>query len=92
VVDADDGNPALRKLAGDAIADWRARLIANIEDGIGRREIRKSADPGQVANTMISALEGALMTSRIEGSKAAPRDVQEPLEVLFSQIGCRRRG
>jgi TetR/AcrR family transcriptional regulator, transcriptional repressor for nem operon len=91
-IDADDGNPALRKLAADAIADWRARLSAVVQDGIRRREIRKNVDPSQIANTMISAMEGALMISRLEGSKAALRDVQKSLEVVFQQIACRRKG
>lgn len=90
-VDADDGNPALRKLAVQAVTNWKARLAAIVEDGIRRREIRKGTDPRRVANTMIAALEGGLMISRLEGTKTALRDVQESLEAFFKEIACNRK-
>ena len=90
-IDSDDGNPALRKLAVEAIADWRARLVAIVEAGIRRREIRRSANPRQVANAMIAILEGGLMISRLEGSKSALQDAQECMEAILQQIACRER-
>ena len=90
-IDSDDGNPALRRLAAEAIADWRTRLAAIVADGIRRRQIRRSVDPCQVANALIAALEGALMISRLEGSNAALRDAQESLEAMFQQMACRER-
>ena len=75
-IDADDGNAVLRKLALDAIADWKTRLTAIVLEGIRRREIRRGIDPGRIANTIIATLEGALMISRLEGSRTALRDAQ----------------
>lgn len=91
-IDADDGNPVLRKLAQDAIADWKERLAAIVEEGIRRREIRRSVDPHRVANTMVASLEGGLMISRIEGSRAPLRDVQQSLDAFFDEIACKQRG
>lgn len=90
-IDADDGNPVLRKLAFDAIADWKARLAAIVEQGIRRKEIRRSVHPQRIANTIVAALEGALMISRIEGSPEALRDTEKSLRVLLDGIACGAR-
>ena len=87
-IDADDGNPVLRKLALDGIADWKKRLAAIVEEGVRRREIRRSVDPRRIANTIVGTLEGALMISRLEGSRTALRDVQESLEEMLEHIAC----
>jgi len=87
-VDADDGNPLLRKLVVDAIEDWKTRLAAIVQEGIRRREIRRSIEPCRIATTIIATLEGALMISRLEGSKAALRDAQRSLEDLLQDIAC----
>ncbi len=87
-IDADDGNAVLRKLALDAIEDWKTRLTAIVLEGIRRREIRRAIDPVRIANTIIAALEGALMISRLEGSKTALRDAQASLDELLSAIAC----
>ncbi|MBB6144760.1 AcrR family transcriptional regulator [Silvibacterium bohemicum] len=85
-VDADDGNPTLRRLAREGIRDWRERLCNIIEDGVERGEIDSAAEPRKVANTIIAALEGAQMISRIEGDKCALRDVAASLDLLLRQI------
>jgi TetR/AcrR family transcriptional regulator, transcriptional repressor for nem operon len=88
-VDADDGNPILRKLVLEAIADWKSRLATIVQEGIRRREIRRSIEPGRIANTIVATLEGALMISRLEGSKTALRDARESLEALLNEIACK---
>ena len=90
-IDADDGNPVLRRLVLDGIADWKARLSAIVEEGIRRREIKKSVEPRGVANTLIATLEGALMISRLEGNQAALKDASHSLDLLLDEIACERR-
>jgi TetR/AcrR family transcriptional regulator, transcriptional repressor for nem operon len=90
-IDADDGNAVLRKLALDAIADWKTRLTAIVLEGIRRREIRRAIDPVRISNTIIATLEGALMISRLEGSRTALRDAQRSLEDLLQEIACPAR-
>jgi AcrR family transcriptional regulator len=85
-IDADDGNPALRALALQGIQDWKDRLTAIVEEGIRRKQIRKRTDPRQIANTIIATLEGALMISRLEGSRDALRDARQTLELVFDNI------
>jgi TetR/AcrR family transcriptional regulator, transcriptional repressor for nem operon len=85
-VDADDGNPALRHLAREGLKEWRGRISRIVQDGIARREIRKDADPRAVANTIIAALEGALMISRLEGTRTALHDSRASLEKWIEQL------
>ena len=87
-IDADDGNAVLRKLAFDAIEDWKMRLAAIVQEGIRRRQIRQRVDPVRIANTIIATLEGALMISRLEGSKNALGDAQQSLETLLNEVAC----
>ena len=85
-IDADDGNAVLRKLAHEGLKEWRARIAGIVKEGIARNEIRKDVDPGAVANTIIAGLEGALMISRLEGSRGALRDVRRWLEELLDRM------
>lgn len=90
-IDADDGNPRLRELARDGIADWKARLTRIVEEGIRCGEVRRDVDPRRIANTMIATLEGALMISRIEGARTALRDARESLDQLLGDIACEKQ-
>ena len=65
-IDADDGSPVLRRLALSALRGWRDELIEVARRGIQRKEIRRRVNPKQVADLVISSLEGALMMSRLE--------------------------
>ena len=85
-IDADDGNAVLRGLVKKAFADWRARLCVVIENGIESGEITPKTQPRSVANTMIATLEGALMMSRLEGTKTALQDAQTTLDSLLEGI------
>jgi hypothetical protein len=85
-IDADDGNPVLRKLVHEGIVDWKAHLAAIVEEGIRRREIRRGTDSRRIANTIVATIEGALMISRLEGSRTALRDASESLDILLQEI------
>jgi AcrR family transcriptional regulator len=87
-VDADDGNPILRKLARKAFADWKRRLAAIIVKGVKDGEIRRGTNPNQLANTIIAALEGGLVLSRIHGSREPLRNVQASLAVLLDSVAA----
>lgn len=89
-VDADDGNLALRRLVRKAFADWRMRLAALVTQGMEAREIRNDADPARVADTIVAALEGGLVLSRLDGHREALRNaavfLREMLERLRPQV------
>jgi AcrR family transcriptional regulator len=85
-IDADDGNPVLRDLARKGFSEWRVRLGRIVEEGIRRGEIRKKTNPRAVANTIIAALEGGLMMSRLDGKKTPLRDARAALEDMLDRI------
>jgi len=85
-IEADDGNPILRKLAQDGLKDWRNRVSGIVRAGIARKQIREDVDPRAVANTIIAMLEGALMIARLDGSKTALKDARVALEEMVSRL------
>jgi TetR/AcrR family transcriptional regulator, transcriptional repressor for nem operon len=89
-IDADDGNPVLRNLVFKGIRDWKLRLEKIIEEGLRRGEIRKGTQPRRIANTLVSSLEGALMISRLEGSRTALKDARATLEEMLDGIRATR--
>ena len=82
-IDTDDGNPVLRELARQGIADWQKRLAVVVREGIRVGEIRSDVKPRTVANTIIATLAGALMMSRLEGSRVALEDAEVSLGVVL---------
>jgi TetR/AcrR family transcriptional regulator, transcriptional repressor for nem operon len=88
-IDSDDGNPMLRQLALEGIQAWKGRLARIVEEGIERGEIRREAEPRRIANTIVAALEGALMVSRLEGSKVALEDAGASLEMVLDGLASR---
>jgi TetR/AcrR family transcriptional regulator, transcriptional repressor for nem operon len=85
-VDADDGNPQLRRLTQQAMQRWKARLLKILKDGLTRGEIVRGTDPVRVANAFIAMLEGSLLISRVEGSTRALRDARSNLQILIDGI------
>src|SRR5579875_2203804 len=78
-VDTDDSNAALRELAHRAFVEWRSRLAAIVREGIAKREIGGPCDPAELADTMVAALEGALVLSRLDGNKRALQHARQSL-------------
>jgi AcrR family transcriptional regulator len=66
----DDGNPALRQRARDAMDGLRALVVRVARGGIERGEVRAGVDPDALASVMISTLEGAVMLSKLYGDPA----------------------
>lgn len=83
-IDADDGNPALRKLVQKAVQEWKAKIGRIVAAGIERGEIRTDIEPRSIANMIIATLEGALMISRMEGNRTAVQDAQAMLDNLLT--------
>ncbi len=85
-VDADDGNPSLRKLAKRGFADWRRKLADTVREGIARGEFRSGTQPEQIADMMIASLEGALVMSRALHDNSPLENVGKALETMLSDI------
>lgn len=85
-IDADDGNPALRKLVQKAVQEWKTRIADIVAAGIEKGEIRADVEPRRIANVVIATLEGALMISRLEGSRTAIHDADAILEKVVVDL------
>jgi TetR/AcrR family transcriptional repressor of nem operon len=85
-IDSDDGNALLRDRARKALADWKRRLVKMVKAGIVTGEIARTAEPECIATLIISSLEGALMISRLDGTRAALQVVQGHLNGLIEGL------
>lgn len=68
-IDSDDGNPLLRRKASAALTSWQAAVADLVREGQATGELRGEVDAEAVSMIMISALEGAVMMSRLEKSR-----------------------
>ncbi len=67
-VESDDTHPALRLRAQGAVNEIRALIASTIELGIRQHEIIAEIDREEVTIVLISAIEGAVMLSKLYGS------------------------
>ena len=75
-VESDDGNAHLRARAKKALEGWTARLTKITAEGIARREISAGTNPLDLAQLIISSLEGALLLSRLQNSSVPLHNIQ----------------
>ena len=66
-IENDDGNPALRERAREAMDGLRGLVARVAERGKTRGEVRADIDGDALASVMVSTLEGAVMMSRLYG-------------------------
>jgi TetR/AcrR family transcriptional repressor of nem operon len=78
-MDADDGNPALFRRAQKGLNGWVAFLREIIEQGQTSGELSPSVEPEALSTLIISLLEGAFFTSRLQKSKAPLKIAQKHL-------------
>lgn len=64
-VEADDGNQVLRARAQEAMRELLRLIGSTVKAGIAQGEIRPDTDPRAVATMAVSALEGAVVLSRL---------------------------
>jgi TetR/AcrR family transcriptional regulator, transcriptional repressor for nem operon len=87
ILDADDGNAILRRRAEGAMRDWVGHLAEITRAGQAKGEIRPPVNPEQLATLIISLLEGAFVSSRLQRSRDALLLAQNHLEAyLESQV------
>jgi TetR/AcrR family transcriptional repressor of nem operon len=90
VLDADDGNAILRRRAEGAMRDWVGYLADIARAGQAKGEIEPSVNPEELAILVISLLEGAFVTSKLQRSRRALLLAQQHLETyLESQVRVR---
>ena len=93
VLDADDGNAILRRRAEGAMRDWVGYLADIVRAGQAKGEIEPSVNPEELAILVISLLEGAFVTSKLQRSRSALLLGQQHLETyLESRVRVRGSG
>jgi TetR/AcrR family transcriptional repressor of nem operon len=70
-LDSDDGNATLRRRAESAMRGWVGLLAGLVRDGQLKKEIRSSVDPEGLATLIISLLEGASASAKLQRSPLA---------------------
>jgi TetR/AcrR family transcriptional repressor of nem operon len=84
-VEADDGNVLLRSRALKALRNWTKRLTDIVVEGVGRKQIQASVDPGRLAQHIIASLEGALLISRLRSNPGALHEMRRHLKDYLRQ-------
>jgi TetR/AcrR family transcriptional regulator, transcriptional repressor for nem operon len=64
-IEADDTNPELRDRARESMTLWHRLIGRIVKDGVAARTIARGTDPYALASVLTSALEGALMLTRL---------------------------
>ncbi len=85
-VDSDDGNVLLRCKAHAALNQWREGIAEIVRRGQHDEELRRGLDPYSVATVVIASLEGAVMMSRLENSRAPLLAVSKHLSEYLQSL------
>jgi TetR/AcrR family transcriptional repressor of nem operon len=85
-IDSDDGNPVLREHVRKALRQWTKRIRNIVAAGIKSGEIRQDVDPQAVAAVLISALEGAIMMTRLQESTQPLEQVRQYLNTFLQSL------
>ncbi len=84
--EADDTHPALKKKAGQAIQNWKAKIVHLIEAGITAKEFKKTTDAESNALTIIAAIEGAIMITKLTGKINYRNAIMESIKKIIFEL------
>jgi TetR/AcrR family transcriptional repressor of nem operon len=90
-IDADDGNPALRARAREALDGWRTRLSSLISLAVRQGTIKRTVQPCAIASIVIGMLEGALMMSRLDEDRYALEIARDHLISYIEDLRVEKR-
>ena len=85
-IEADDTHPALKEKVSAAITYWKSRIAALIKKGIDNKEFSTTADPEQIALTIIAMLEGAVMIAKVTGKMNYRNAIMQSVEKLINDL------
>lgn len=85
-VEADDGNPHLRKKANSILEVLKNSIVHILTRGVEFGQIRKNTDKNYFATIMIASLEGGIMMSKLSRTEKDIRMVIRHLEGMISEI------
>jgi len=85
-VEADDGNPHLRKRAHSVLEILKSSVSHILTKGVEYGQIKKSIDKNYFATVMIASLEGGIMMSKLSRTDKDIRMVIKHLEAMITEI------
>ncbi len=85
-IEADDGNPVLRKGAVKILNMLRDAIITLLENGIKYKQIKSGIDTEYYATLIIALLEGAIMMSKLRGNDEDIKRVITHLDTQLKEI------
>jgi AcrR family transcriptional regulator len=89
-VEADDTNPELLAHAREAMTEWHRLIGSVVKGGLQRGELQPSTDSYDVASVLTSALEGALMLSRLYGDASHMNRIVDHLVTYVDTLRATR--
>jgi len=85
-IEADDANPALKRRVAKVLRDWHAFVTRLVSQGQAQGQLSSSVNPSEFTTTLIAALEGAIMLSKLWSSSEPMREVRAQLERKIREI------
>lgn len=84
--ECDDTNPALARKAGQALLDWKNKVVGLIESGKKTGEFKAETNPEQAALTIISLIEGAILFTRAGYQAETRKMIINSVEQAINQL------
>jgi AcrR family transcriptional regulator len=85
--EADDTNGLLKERVATASLKWQTCMAGFVEEGIKAGEFREDTNAAQIAFTILSLIEGALILTRINGDPSRMDQVMTSVAQMLSNIG-----
>jgi TetR/AcrR family transcriptional repressor of nem operon len=84
--EADDTHPQLREKVGEAIINWKNKVVNFLKQGAESKEFKMPANPEQWALTMIATIEGSIMLVQATGKLNFRKQVLQSVEKMIIDL------
>ncbi len=85
-VEADDTHAVLRKMAVDVLAKWKKSIVSLIEVGKTEGVIETATDAKNMAEILISLMEGGSVLSKVTGEASYMRNATDTAEKIITEM------
>ena len=85
-VEADDTHAVLRKMAVDVLAKWKKSIVSLIEKGKSEGVIETATDAQNMAEILISLMEGGSVLSKVTGEASYMRNAIDTAEKIITEM------
>jgi AcrR family transcriptional regulator len=91
VIDADNTNATLRRLAVDTIVNWKRAIKGLVRKGKAAGEIKQRTDEAAVAENIICLIEGGNAMTKATGEESYIRNAIDQTETIIHSISQHTR-